>query len=54
VYVNHGMRSAQRIMSALGGDAKVVRDPLDPTEQKIRARFDNLDRNQQKEIKKGR
>jgi hypothetical protein len=36
------------------GDAKIVRVRLDPTEREIRALFDNLDRHQQKLLKKGK
>jgi hypothetical protein len=50
VYVDHGIRYAQRVLRALSGDAniaKIVRMRLDPTERELRALFDSLDRHQQ-------
>jgi len=54
VYVNPGVRYAQRVLRALSGDAKVVRVCLDPTERELRALFDNLNRHQQIFLKMGR
>jgi hypothetical protein len=47
VDVNHGIRYAQWVLRALSRDAKIVCVRLDPTERKLSALFDNLDKHQQ-------